>query len=140
MRFVDCLPLKTFKLLVLKAMLYFFAKSVLWGFTVVAETNGRVLVDATDFFLRDGAGAGGSLASGAAVYRVDRSRSAVYLPRTKAFPKNTEIEVTLTFTNETAGGRGGGFASPNQGPPPIVVATPGAPGAAGAGLIGEGEG
>ena len=35
-----------------------FAKSVLWGFTVAAETNGRVLVDATDFFLRDGHGAG----------------------------------------------------------------------------------
>ena len=34
-----------------------FAKSVLWGFTVAAESNGRVLVDATDFFLRDGHGA-----------------------------------------------------------------------------------
>ena len=30
-----------------------FAKSILWGFTVAAESNGRVLVDATDFFLRD---------------------------------------------------------------------------------------
>ncbi len=28
-------------------------------------------------------------------YRVDRARSAFYMPRTKAFPKNTEIEVTL---------------------------------------------
>ena len=37
-----------------------FAKSVLWGFTVAAESNGRVLVDATDFFLRDGDGAGNS--------------------------------------------------------------------------------
>jgi hypothetical protein len=111
-----------------------FAKSILWGFTVAAESNGRVLVDATDFFLRDGHGAGGSLGAGPAAYRVDRSRSAVYLPRTKAFPKNTEIEVTLTFTNETAGGRGGGGAGPNQGPPPIVVATPAAaPGAAAGG-------
>ncbi len=109
-----------------------FAKSVLWGFTVAAESNGRVLVDATDFFLRDGHGAGNSLGAGPAAYRVDRSRSAVYLPRTKAFPKNTEIEVTLTFTNETAGGRGGGGAGPNQGPPPIVVptATLAVPGAA----------
>src|SRR5262245_64996267 len=31
-----------------------FAKSVLWGFTVAAEGNGHVLVDATDFVLRDG--------------------------------------------------------------------------------------
>ena len=76
-----------------------FAKSVLWGFAVAAETNGRILIDATDFFVRDGHGAGNALGT----YRVDRSRSAVYLPRTKAFPKNTEIEVTLTFTNETAG-------------------------------------
>ena len=117
-----------------------FAKSVLWGFTVAAESNGRVLVDATDFFLRDGHGAAASLGTGAAAYHVDRTRSAVYLPRTKAFPKNTEIEVTLTFTNETAGGRGG-FAGPSQGPPPIVVASPAAvPGTANAGRGGRGGG
>jgi hypothetical protein len=82
-----------------------FAKSILWGFAVAAESNGRVLVDASDFFLRDGHGAGGALGA----YRVDRARSAVYMPRTKAFPKNTEVEVTLTFSNEGgAGGRGGG--------------------------------
>jgi hypothetical protein len=111
-----------------------FAKSVLWGFTVGAESDGRVLVDATDFLLRDGHGAGNALGGGAAAlaggagafggYRVDRTRSAFYLPRTKAFPKNTEIEVTLTFVNEAAGGRGGGGAGPAQGPPPIVVSTP----------------
>ena len=38
-----------------------FAKSVLWGFSVAAESGGRVLVDATDFFLRDVHGAAGSL-------------------------------------------------------------------------------
>jgi hypothetical protein len=101
-----------------------FAKSILWGFTVGAETGGRVLVDATDFFVRDGSGAGTALSSGAA-YKVERTRSAVYLPRTRAFPKNTEIEVTLTFTYEPAGGRGEGFA-PTQGPPPIQVPAPGA--------------
>src|SRR5215472_14607339 len=109
-----------------------FAKSVLWGFTVAAESGGRVLVDATDFFLRDGHGAGNALGGvGAAVYRVDRTRTALYLPRTKALPKNTEIEVTVTFTNEAAGGRGGGGGGPSQGPPPIVVSSPAAvPGAA----------
>ena len=93
-----------------------FAKSVLWGFTVAAETSGRVLVDATEFVLRDGHGAAGALRPG--TYRVDRTRSAVYMSHTKAFPKNTEIEVTLTFTNE-AGGRRGGGGGPAQGPDAI---------------------
>jgi hypothetical protein len=94
-----------------------FAKSVLWGFTVAAESNGRVLVDATDFVLRDGHGAANALRPG--TYRVDKTRSAVYMARTKAFPKNTEIEVTLTFAAEPSSGARGGFGFPTQGPPPI---------------------
>src|SRR5258708_1943887 len=61
-----------------------FAKSVLWGFTVAAESNGRVLVDATDFVLRDAHGAANALVPGP--YRVDRARSAVYMARTTSFP------------------------------------------------------
>src|SRR5262249_6928880 len=41
-----------------------FAKSILWGFAVAAEGNGRVLVDATSFFVRDGHGAAGGLGGG----------------------------------------------------------------------------
>src|SRR5258708_993598 len=73
-----------------------FAKSILYGFTVAAESNGHVLVDATAFFVRDGQGAAAALRPG--TYRVDPTRSAVYMDRTKAFPKNTEVEVTLTFS------------------------------------------
>jgi hypothetical protein len=95
-----------------------FAKSILWGFTAAAESNGHVLVDATDFIVRDGHGASAGLRPGA--YRVDRTRSAIYMARTKAFPKNTEIEVTLTFANDAGGGgRGGGGGGPQQGPPSI---------------------
>jgi hypothetical protein len=94
-----------------------FAKSILWGFTVAAESNGHVLVDATDFIVRDGDGVAGGLRPGA--YRVDRTRSAIYMPRTKAFPKNTEIEVTLTFSNDAGGGGRGGGGGPQQGPPSI---------------------
>jgi hypothetical protein len=108
-----------------------FAKSVLWGFTVAAESNGRVLVDASDFLLRDIHGAGGALRPGP--YRVDRTRSAFYLPRTKAFPKNTEIEALLTFASDAAGGRGGGGGGPQQGPPPIGEAGAGGRGAGGGG-------
>ncbi len=38
-------------------------------------------------------------------YRVDRTRSAFYLPQhARNFPKNTEVDMTLTFVNEAAGG------------------------------------
>ncbi len=94
-----------------------FAKSVLWGFTVAAESGGRVLVDATDFFLRDVHNAAGRLRPG--TYRLDRARSAFYLPNTKGFPRNTEVNMTLTFVNEATGG--GGFGGgPAQGPASIA--------------------
>lgn len=75
-----------------------FARSVLWGFTVAAESQGRVLVDATEFLLRDVHNVSQRLRP--ATYRVDRTRSAVNLERTKAFPQNTEIDVLLTFVSE----------------------------------------
>lgn len=90
-----------------KAITDSFATSIAWGFTVAAETGGRVLVDASDFLMRDAHNVAASLRP--AVFRLDRSRSAVYMPRTKGFPRNTEMEVTLTFTAEgsTAGAGGG---------------------------------
>jgi hypothetical protein len=36
-------------------------------------------------------------------YRLDRNRSAIYLPHTKAFPKNTEVEALLTFQSDAPG-------------------------------------
>ena len=85
-----------------------FAKSVLWGFTTAAMSGDRVLVDATAFFLRDVHNAGGRLRPG--TYRVDRTRSVFHLPNTRNFPKNTEVDMLLTFVNDAAGGdgRGGG--------------------------------
>lgn len=82
-----------------------FAQSVLWGFTVAAESDGRVLVDATDFALRDAHGVIPALKrSRQGDFRLDASRSAFYLPNLKAFPRNSEIEVTLTFTSDNPGG------------------------------------
>jgi hypothetical protein len=78
-----------------------FARSVLWGFKVEASEPGRVLVDATAFFVRDAHGVIDRLRQARqGQYRFDESRSAIYLPRTKAFPKNTEVEALLTFTSE----------------------------------------
>ncbi|MGE0362917.1 MAG: zinc-dependent metalloprotease [Vicinamibacterales bacterium] len=92
-----------------------FAKSVLWGFAVVAESGGRVVVDATDFFLRDVHGAVGGLRPGN--YRIDRTRTTFNLENTKAFEKNTEVDMILTFVNDAVNPRGG--AGPAQGPAAI---------------------
>lgn len=81
-----------------------FARSTLWGFEVKAEEKGRVLVDATDFFLSDAHNVVGRLKSREqGSYKLEQSRSAFYLPRTKNFPQNSEFEVTLTFTGKPEG-------------------------------------
>ena len=109
-----------------------FARSILWGFDVQAESGNRVLINATDFFMRDANNASSSLRPGN--YRIDRTRSAFYLPNTRNFPQNTEVDVTLTFVNEaTAGGGGGG--GPVQGPTPIGPAPAGGGGGFGGGLF-----
>lgn len=77
-----------------------FAQSVLWGFTVEAETGNRYLVDATEFFLRDAMKAANRIRGNQqGTYSFDKSRSTFYLHRTKNFPLNTEIEATITLTN-----------------------------------------
>jgi Met-zincin/Domain of unknown function (DUF5117) len=81
-----------------------FAESVLWGFEVAAEEDGRVLVDATSFFLHDTHNVVGALKrTKQGNFHLDLSRSAFYLPRTKNFPLNTEVEVTLTFAGDDPG-------------------------------------
>jgi hypothetical protein len=77
-----------------------FAQSTLWGFTVEAESNNHYLVDATDFLLRDAMQAANRIKSNQqGNYVLDKTRSAIYLPRTKNFPLNTEFETTITFVN-----------------------------------------
>ena len=88
-----------------------FAISTLWGFTVAAETDGRVLVDTTDFLIRDAHNVIGRLRQRTnSTYRLDTSRSAIHLPYTKAFPKNSEMDVTLTYTSDQPGGMVGSVA------------------------------
>ena len=94
-----------------------FAQSVLWGFDVQAEEGNHALVDATAFFLRDvhdipraiqraqpigGAPLIPGQGPGAppALYHLDASRCAFYLPNTRNFPKNTEVETILTFAGD----------------------------------------
>lgn len=78
-----------------------FARSVVWGFELVAESGGSVLVDATDFFLRDAHKISSRLSRAKqGTYTVDSSRSAIFLPRTRAFPDNTEVEAIISFTGD----------------------------------------
>jgi len=87
-----------------KAVQDAFAVSVLWGFKAVAASGKDVLVDATPFFLRDAHGVAKTLKqTHQGNYRLDAGRSAVYLPNTKNFPKNTEIEAIITLVGEPSG-------------------------------------
>jgi hypothetical protein len=81
-----------------------FAESVIWGFTAAGEENGHVLVDATEFYLRDAHGVVTALKrTKQGAYKLDGSRSAIYPANTKNFPLNTEVEATLTFTGDEPG-------------------------------------
>lgn len=82
-----------------------FAQSVLWGFKVDKEMAEGILVDATDFFMRDAHGVSGRLRrTNQGSYKLDKSRSTLYPPMIKAFPENVEFEATLTFTGNPTGG------------------------------------
>ncbi|MEM9689716.1 MAG: zinc-dependent metalloprotease [Pseudomonadota bacterium] len=87
-----------------KAVAESFASSVLWGFPVESRKDGIITVDATAFFLRDAHGVARRLKGrNEGSFSADASRSAIYLPRTKGFPDNTEIEAIVTFTGEPSG-------------------------------------
>ena len=83
-----------------------FARSVLWSFPIAATSEGRYLVDYTDFLVRDWGEIAGRLSPGS--YRFEAGRSTVYVPGLAAFPKNTEMEAELTFARTPGGGPGGG--------------------------------
>lgn len=83
-----------------------FAQSVLWGFEVAAQNEDAVLVDITDFLMRDAHRVSERLQqSNEGSFSVDKSRSALYREATMNFPKNTEFEATLTFTGSNPGGQ-----------------------------------
>ena len=89
-----------------------FARSVIWSFPIAAAAGDRVLVDATEFLVRDSGDMAPRLQPGS--YRFEPNRSSIYLPMTQNFPKNTEMEVELTYVRQPGaggggrGGRGGG--------------------------------
>ena len=83
-----------------------FARSVLWSFPVAAASDGRYLVDYTDFLVRDATEIAGRLSPG--TYRFEAGRSSVYAAALAAFPRNSEMEAELTFVRTPGPGPGGG--------------------------------
>jgi hypothetical protein len=70
-----------------------FARSVIWGFKAEAMEGNKVLVDFTPFLLRDSHRIGDrldDLKQGS--YRVEESRSAVFMPNTKGFPRTRNLK------------------------------------------------
>lgn len=81
-----------------------FPRAVLASFPIENEADGRLVVDATGFFLSDTYGVGESLRrSQQGNARVDAARSWFETERTKAFPRNVEIHAVLTFNVDNAG-------------------------------------
>jgi hypothetical protein len=83
-----------------------FPESVLAGFSIAAQDSagaepGAVLVDATEFFLRDVHEVLTALTQAKqGAYKLDAMRSAIVIDSTRALPMNTEVEALLTFTSD----------------------------------------
>jgi hypothetical protein len=81
-----------------------FAKSVLYGFKIMSETNGEYIIDMTSFLMQDAHGVANRLKrSNEGSYKVDASKSALSLERTKAFLENVEFEAILTLSGQPTG-------------------------------------
>lgn len=83
-----------------------FAQSIIGNFVVEEEEGGKLLVDATAFFVRDSHGVSDRIkAMKQGSYQFNEARSAIYLPNTKNFPLNSEFEATISFTGGADAGR-----------------------------------
>ncbi|MCK5210259.1 MAG: zinc-dependent metalloprotease [Cyclobacteriaceae bacterium] len=81
-----------------------FAQSVLGGFSVAGEKEENVLIDISDFLVRDAHNVIGALKrSGQGSYSLDKSRSVIYHVNTKNFELNSEFEALLTFQGDPSG-------------------------------------
>ena len=87
-----------------KAVEEAFARSVLFGFEIVEKLTDSYKIDLTPFLLNDAHGVSQRLRySNSGSYSLNKSMSAIDLDRTKAFPKNIEFDVLLTFTGNPSG-------------------------------------
>lgn len=87
-----------------KSMQEAFAQSVIGGFKIEKEESGVYTIDITEFLLRDAHNVAETLKNtDQGIYKVDKDRSAIYLPNTMNFPENTEFEAMVTFSGDPKG-------------------------------------
>lgn len=81
-----------------------FAKSVLYGFKIIEKGDDGYIIDMTDFLLQDTHGVANRLRrANEGSYSVDKSKSAMNMDRTKAFPKNVEFDAMITLKGNPTG-------------------------------------
>lgn len=87
-----------------------FPPSTVAAMPLLADENGRLLVDVTDVVMRDWNDVAATLARAQqGAYAVAPDRSTIYREYTQAFPENTEIDAAITYA--TPGRPGGTVAS-----------------------------
>ncbi len=87
-----------------KAVEESFAKSILFGFEILKNSDGKFLIDFTPFLLRDAVQASDDIASAKqGTYSFDASRSGINAPMCKTFPENTEFESIITLSGSKPG-------------------------------------
>ncbi|WP_281990306.1 zinc-dependent metalloprotease [Aquimarina aggregata] len=92
-----------------------FAKSVLFGFPIKEEKSGKFIIDLTPFLLQDTHGIINRLKNQKeGTYSIDKSKSALSMDRTKAFPKNVEFEALITYKGIPKGNTIGSVAPNSQ--------------------------
>ena len=84
-----------------RTVLEAFPPSTAASLPIIAQDGQHLVVDATEFFMRDWNDVAGTItSSNDGSYSVARDRSSIYRPYTKAFPENTEVDVALTFSTQ----------------------------------------
>lgn len=75
-----------------------FPPSTIASLPIVPAPGARLVVDATELFVRDWLDVVHTLArAGQGSYTLARDRSSIYRPATRNFARNTEVDVALTF-------------------------------------------
>lgn len=81
-----------------------FPTTTLASLAIESQDNGRIVVDATPLLMRDAAGVEAILRrQNQGTYRFDAARSAIVQARLRAFPLNTEAEITATYASDAPG-------------------------------------